>query len=62
MSVNLRNLGRPGAYSFMPDNEYDRFQHEKFRELELLAEDGSECAEWAATVLTALSRVEQQTP
>jgi hypothetical protein len=65
MSVDLKNLRKPEAYRFMSDDEYDRFSLEQFRKLELMSEegfDGSEAAEWAATVITALSRVEQQTP
>ena len=55
MSVDLKNLPKPEAYGFMPDDEYDRFALQQFAEIEFLAEESLPYAEWAATVLTAIA-------
>ena len=55
MSVDLKNLPKPEAYGFMPDDEYDRFALQQFAEIEFLAEESLPYAEWAATVLTKMA-------
>ena len=55
MSVDLKNLPKPEAYGFMPDDEYDRFVLQQFAEIEFLAEESLPYAEWAATVLTKMA-------
>ena len=55
MSVDLKNLPKPEAYGFMPDDEYDSFALRQFAKIELLAEESLPYADWAATVLTKMA-------
>ena len=55
MSVDLKNLPKPEAYGFMPDDEYDSFALRQFAKIQLLAEESLPYADWAATVLTKMA-------
>jgi hypothetical protein len=55
MSVDLKNLPKPQCFSHIPDEYYDRFAEDQFKQLERFAESGSLSSEWGTAVITAMA-------